>query len=99
MKHVTAIATLCLLLAAARPAAAQDTHVALIVGLGGEPEHAETFRRWAGTLYDHVTGPLGIPKDRVVYLLEDPQQDEKRATGKSTKAEVEQGLAAMAASS
>ena len=25
------------------PAAAQRTHVAVIVGLGGEPEHAETF--------------------------------------------------------
>ena len=25
--------------------AAQDAHVAVIVGLGGEPEHAETFQR------------------------------------------------------
>lgn len=95
MKYLALTAVVALLLAV--PAAAQDTHVAVIVGLGGEPEHAETFRRWGGTLYDHVTGPLGIPRERVVYLLEDPQQDAKRATGKSTKAEVEAGLAAMAA--
>ena len=79
-------------------AAAQDTHVAVIVGLAGEPEHGETFRRWGGSLYDHVTGRLAIPKDRVIYLLEDPSQDAARATGKSTKAEIEQGLARFAAS-
>lgn len=79
----------------AAPVAAQNTHVAVIVGLGGEPEHAETFRRWAGSLVDHATGRLGIPSERVLYLLEDPQQDVERATGKSTKAEIEKGLAAM----
>ena len=78
--------------------AAQDTHVAVIVGLAGEPEHGETFRRWGGSLYDHVTGRLAIPKDRVIYLLEDPSQDAARATGKSTKAEIEKGLARFAAS-
>lgn len=81
----------------AAPVAAQETYVAVIVGLGGEPEHAETFRRWGGSLFDHATGPLGIPRNRVLYLLEDPQQDAGRATGKSTKAEIENGLAAMGA--
>ena len=47
--------------ARAAPAAAQDAHVAVIVGLGGEPEHAETFRRWAASLVDHAGGRLGIP--------------------------------------
>ena len=51
----------------------------MIVGLGGEPEHAETFRRWAGSLVDHASGRLGIPQERILYLLEDPQQDPKRA--------------------
>jgi hypothetical protein len=79
----------------AAPVAAQETHVAVIVGLGGEPEHAETFRRWAGSLVDHATGPLGIPRSRVLYLLDEPEQDAKRTPGKSTKAEIEKGLAAM----
>ena len=83
--------------ALAAPAAAQQTYAAVIVGLGGEPEHADTFRRWAGSFYDHATGRLGIPRERVLYLLEDPQQDAKRATAKSTKAEIEKGLSAIGA--
>jgi hypothetical protein len=80
----------------AAPVAAQDAHVAIIVGLSGEPEHGETFRRWGGSLYDHATGRLGIAKERVLYLLEDPAQDAQRAGGKSTKADIEKGLAALA---
>ena len=80
----------------AAPALA-ETHLAVIVGLGGEPEHAETFRRWAGSLVDHATGPLGIPRERILYLLEDPQQDATRAPAKSSKDAIEKGLRAMAA--
>jgi hypothetical protein len=79
----------------AAPAAAQDARLAVIVGLGGEPEHAETFRRWAASLVDHASGRLGIPPDRVIYFAEDPQQDPKRATAKSTKAEIEKRLGAL----
>ena len=85
----------CLLLSAAPVRA--ETHLAVIVGLGGEPEHAETFRRWAGSLVDHATDRLGIPRSRVLYLLEDPQQDAKRTPQKATKEAVEKGLRAMAA--
>ncbi len=83
------------LLLIAAPAAAQQTHVAVIVGLGGEPEHAETFRRWAGSLVDHATGRLGVPKERILYLLEDPLQDSARAPGKATKDAIEKGLSAI----
>jgi len=79
------------------PAAAQETYVAVIVGLSGEPEHGETFRRWAGSLVDHATGRLGIPANRILYLAEDPQQDAKRATGKATKDAVVKGLSAIGA--
>jgi peptidase C13-like protein len=87
-----------LLLMGAVPAYAQNAHVAVIVGLAGEPEHGETFRRWAGTLVDHVTGRLGVARERVVYLSDQPEQDAKRATGKSSKDAIEQALRAMAAS-
>ena len=90
-------AILALSLLAAAPAAAQDAHVAVIVGLGGEPEHAETFRRWAGSLVDHASGRLGIPPARILYLAEDPALDPKRATAKATKAEIQKRLAALGA--
>jgi hypothetical protein len=88
---------LLILLLTAAPAAAQQTHVAVIVGLGGEPEHAETFRRWAGSLVDHATGRLGIPRERILYLLEDPAQDTARNPGKSTKDAVVKGLTEIGA--
>ena len=44
---------------------------------------------------DHASGRLGIPPDRVIYFAEDPQQDPKRATAKSTKAEIEKRLGAL----
>jgi hypothetical protein len=70
---------------AAAPAYAQATHLAVIVGLAGEPEHAELFQRWAGTLVD-ASAKLGV--DDVIYLSEKPEVDAKRITGKSTKEEV-----------
>jgi hypothetical protein len=75
------------LLALATPAAAQDVHVAVIVGLAGEPEHGELFRRWAGTLVDAASGRMGIPRERIIYLTDQPAADPK-ATGRSTKEEI-----------
>lgn len=89
---IQALATIVLLMLAA-PVPAQETYVAVIVGIPGEPEHGETFRRWAGTLVDHAAERLAIAKERIVYLLDDPQQDPKRATGRSTKELVEKELA------
>lgn len=67
------------------PAAAQSTYVAIIVGLAGEPEHAELFQRWGATLFD-ASQKLGV--ERPIYLAEKPEVDAKRITGKSTKDEI-----------
>ena len=45
-------ALLALALSVAAHASAQSTRVAIIVGLAGEPEHAELFQRWGATLFD-----------------------------------------------
>lgn len=83
-------------LACAAPAAAQTVHLAVIVGLAGDPEHAELFQRWASTLVDGATGRLGIARDHVIYLAEQPDKDPKRATGKSTQQEIERAFATLA---
>jgi hypothetical protein len=70
----------------------------VVVGLAGDPEHGELFRRWAGTLVEHAAERLKLPKERIIYLLEKPEQDAKRATGRSTKEEIEKTLAALATS-
>ena len=81
------LSAFCLFLSllSAAPASAQATHLAVIVGLAGEPEHAELFDRWAGTLVD-AAGKLGV--QTVIYLAEKPEADSKRVTGRSTKDEV-----------
>jgi hypothetical protein len=85
------------LLALAAPAAAQNTHLLVVVGLAGDPEHAELFQRWAGTLVDGADR-LGVDRARIVYLADKPEQDARRITGRSTKAEIEAAFARIAAS-
>ena len=77
-------------------AKAQNTHVVIIVGLAGEVEHGELFRRWAGTLVDHASGRLAVPRERIIYLLEKPEQDTTRATGRSTKEAIDKALDTLA---
>ena len=73
---------------------AQETHLAVVVGLAGEPEHAELFQRWANTLVD-AAGKLGVSD--VIYLAEKPEVDAKRVTGKSTREEVVKAFDKLAA--
>jgi hypothetical protein len=82
------------LLLTASPVYAQPTHLAVIVGLAGEPEHAELFERWAGTLVD-ASARLGV--EDVVYLAEKPEVDAKRVTGRSTRDEVVNAFDKLAA--
>src|SRR5882672_11128067 len=88
----------CAALASAAPVAAQTVHLAVIVGLAGDPEHAEFFQRWASALVDGATDRLGIPRDHIIYLAEQPEKDPKHATGKSTQQEIERAFATMAKS-
>ena len=96
LKAGSTVVLLSVVLLVPRIALAQDTHLAVIVGLAGEAEHGELFRRWAGTLVDHASTRLKIPNQRIVYLLEKPEQDSKRVTGRSSKEEIEKALGAMA---
>jgi peptidase C13-like protein len=99
MKRISIGVALFSLLAFAAPAAAQTVHLAVIVGLAGDPEHAELFQRWASTLIDGATDRLGVPKDHIIYLTEQPDKDPKRVTGKSTQQEVEKAFATLAKTS
>jgi hypothetical protein len=78
----------------AAPAFAQKTHLAVIIGLAGEPEHAEAFQRWGTTLVD-ASAKLGV--DELIYLAEKPEVDQKRITGRSTKDEIAKAFAKLAA--
>src|SRR5688500_17280292 len=99
MIRSAAIASM-MILALAAPAYAQTAHLAVIVALAGDPEHGELFHKWASTLVDAASQRYGVPRDRVVYLANEPGADPERITGSSTRdgiAKAFEGLARAAA--
>lgn len=84
------------LVTAAAPAAAENVHLAVIVGLAGEAEHGELFRKWAGKLVETATGRFGIARDRITYLGDQTEGDAGLVNGKSTREEIEKTFARLA---
>ena len=76
------------LIASAPPAVAQDTHLLIVAGLGGEPDYAESFRSWSSALHASAEKRLGIPRANITYLTENPEKDAGRVDAKSTRDEV-----------
>ena len=66
----SAIALLVLLLASHGQAFAQSTHLVVVVGLAGDPEHGELFKKWGTSLADTATGKLNVPKENVTLLAD-----------------------------
>ena len=62
-------ATAGLALALTAPGFAQSSsHVVIVVGLAGSPEHGEVFTKWGTTLADTATQKLNVPKENVTLL-------------------------------
>ncbi|MFB3853789.1 MAG: C13 family peptidase [Vicinamibacterales bacterium] len=87
---------LCLVIALAGPAAAQDSHLLVIVGLGGEPATSDQFHGWAATLVDAARGRYGLREDRIVYLGEDPSRDPARIDGKASRESIADAVGRIA---
>src|SRR4029077_10985691 len=56
----------------ATPAVArgQATRLLIVVGLAGDPEHGELFKKWGTTLADTAEQKLGVAKDHVTLLTD-----------------------------
>src|SRR5262245_7192175 len=70
--------------AAARQAAAQDIHLIVIVGVGGDEEHSEKFHKWASAIVDSAK-KHGLAESNILYLGEQPDKDPARIRGRATK--------------
>jgi len=88
-------ALLAALLGWASPAAAQDSHLLVIVGLGGGDEYREMFGRWATDLVDAATTRYGLSREHVVYLAE--RDGAEGADGRSTREGIEGAVERIAA--
>jgi hypothetical protein len=86
-----------LLLALARPAAAQDTHLLVIAGVGGDDEHATQFHQWATAIIDAAKDRGGLTDATITYLADKPEMAPGRIGGRSTRENVQKAFADLAA--
>ena len=65
----------------------------VVVGLSGDPEHGKTFQKWGATLAE-ASGRLGIPPERVAYLVDKPGEEAnaKIINGPATRDEITKAL-------
>ncbi len=85
--------------AAQQPLPGQDnTHLLVIVGLGGDPEYSERFMEWGGSLVAAAGEEFGLPADNVIYLGEDPAAD-PRIQDRSTRENVDRAFTKLASNS
>jgi hypothetical protein len=68
----------------------------IIVGLAGDPEHGKTFHRWGNTLAE-ASERLGVEKERLVYLVDQPMEGDERVSGRASRDEVTKALTKFAA--
>ena len=90
-------ATIAALTLVPAPAHAQNTHILLISGLGGEPRYTDAFHGWLSRFADAATEKYGVPPGRITYLGEKPDLDPTRIRARSTADNIRAALAQIAA--
>jgi hypothetical protein len=84
-------------LAAVMPALAQDSHLLVITGVGGDEEHTKNFHKWATAMIDAAKKKDGLADGNIIYLSEKPELDPGRIQGKSTRENVQKAFVDLAA--
>src|SRR3954468_4143041 len=67
-------------------ASAQDTHLLVVTGVGGDDEHAQNFHKWALAIVDAAKERGGLTDATITYLGDKPELDAKNIKGRSTRA-------------
>ena len=80
----------------AATAGAQQTHVLVVTGLGGDSVYTERFHGWATTLMGAATVRYEVPEDNVTYLGEKPDLDADTIADRSTRENIETAVEAIA---
>jgi hypothetical protein len=71
-------------LAAATPAAAEQSHLLVVAGLGGDPRSRDLFHEQAVTLASTAETQLGLAPENVTCLTEKPEREPSTIDGRST---------------
>jgi len=91
-----ACAALFALLSFATPLLAQDTHLLVIVGVGGDEDHVKAFNKYALAIED-AAKKHGMPDANMTYLGENPDQSGGRMKARSTRENVTKAFTDLAA--
>jgi len=91
------VASLFLLAVAPVRAHAQDVHLLVVTGVGGDDEHSAQFQKWAGAVVDSAK-KHGVLEANVTWLGEAPEKD-ARIKGRSSKDNVTKAFTDLAAAS
>jgi hypothetical protein len=75
--------------------AGQDTHLLVVVGIGGDAEYRERFLEWGTTLRSAAMERYGLPAERAVLLSEDPTMSDD-VSGESRREGIEAEFASLA---
>ena len=91
-----ACALLFALLPFATPLLAQDTHLLVIVGVGGDEDHVKAFNKYALAIED-AAKKHGMADANMTYLGENPDQSGGRMKARSTRENVTKAFTDLAA--
>src|SRR6476620_2159134 len=91
------LASLFLLAVAPVRAHAQDVHLLVVTGVGGDDEHSAQFQKWAGAVVDSAK-KHGVLEANITWLGEAPEKD-ARIKGRSSKDNVSKAFTDLAAAS
>jgi hypothetical protein len=78
------------------PAAAQDVHLLVVGGVGGDEARSAQFHKWASTVIDAAM-KHGMPEASITYLAERTELDPARIKVRSTRENVTKAFADLAA--
>ncbi len=81
----------------ATPVFAQDTHLLVITGVGGDDEHTQQFHKWAAAIVDAAKERGGLSDATITYLGDKPELDAKLIKARSTRDNVQKAFADLAA--
>jgi hypothetical protein len=77
-------------------AAAQDVHLLVVAGVGGDEAHTTQFHKWASAVID-AAKTSGVIDANVTYLTEKPEADPARPAMRATRDNVTKAFADLAA--
>ena len=77
------------------PLPAQDTHLLVVVGIGGDADYRERFLEWGTTLRSAAMERYGLPAERAVLLAEDPTMSDA-ISGESRRESLEAEFGSLA---